>query len=72
MSEPFDNVLRAIKRLPSSLHDRLFTLACSVLLPISTSCKVCNMLRGMAIGLLLGAGFACLAIAPFIHHWWGC
>lgn len=72
MSQLFDNVLRRINRAPTILHDWLFELACRVLLPISTMCKVCNILRGMAIGFLLGAGMACLAIAQVIHHWWGC
>lgn len=72
MRRPFEPVLRKIKRMPTVLHDQLFELACRLLLPISTTCKVCNILRGMTVGLLLGAGFACLVIAPFIHHWWGC
>ena len=72
MRQLFDAALRAIKRVPTILHDRLFELACRVLLPISTICKVCNILRGMAIGVLIGTGIACLAIGPFIHHWWGC
>ncbi|TCS38512.1 hypothetical protein EDC30_102251 [Paucimonas lemoignei] len=59
-------------RAKARLHDRLFGLACDLLLPISTYCKVCNILRGIALGFLLGTGFACLAIAPFIHRWWGC
>ncbi|MDP3841086.1 MAG: hypothetical protein Q8Q81_00620 [Oxalobacteraceae bacterium] len=54
MRQPFDTILRAIKRVPTVLHDRLFELACRVLLPISTMCKVCNILRGMAFGFVLG------------------
>ena len=67
-----DKLRLFIKRSPAALHDWLFALACRILLPISTMCKVCNMLRGIAIGALLGAGIGCFAIAPAIHRWWGC
>jgi hypothetical protein len=39
---------------PTRAKDALFALACRMLLPLSTGCKVCNMLRGIAIGTLLG------------------
>lgn len=61
-----------IKLAPGRARDAAFALACRLLLPLSTMCKVCNMLRGMLLGFLLGTGLSCLAIAPFIHHWWGC
>lgn len=61
-----------IKRAPARVRDAAFALACRILLPIATTCKVCNMLRGMTLGFLFGAGASCLAIAPFIHRWLGC
>ena len=67
-----DRIRLFIKLAPARAHDALFALACRLLLPIATNCKVCNILRGLLIGALLGSGIACLAIAPFIHHWWGC
>lgn len=60
-----------IKRALARVRDAAFALACRILLPIATTCKVCNMLRGMAIGILLGAGTSCLAIAASIRHWVG-
>lgn len=48
----------AARRAYQRLADALFALACDLLLPISTFCKVCNMLRGMAIGIALGAALA--------------
>lgn len=72
MRSQLDRLRLAIKLAPTKLHDWLFEIACRVLLPISTMCKVCNILRGMLIGALLGIGLTCFAIAPFIHHWWGC
>lgn len=67
------NKLRLFFKLaPMRIRDAAFELACKVLLPIATNCKVCNMLRGMTLGFLFGAGASCLAIAPFIHHWLGC
>lgn len=59
-------------RAPARARDAAFGLACRVLLPIATSCKVCNILRGFVLGALLGCGLALLAIAPFIHHWFNC
>jgi len=67
MSLRLDKIRLAIKRAPSNLKDRVFSLACTLLLPLSTTCKVCNMLRGMAIGILLGTGASC-AIALLIHN----
>lgn len=67
-----DNLHLFFMRAPARVRDAAFALACRLLLPIATDCKVCNMLRGMSLGILLGAGFSCLAIAPFIHRWWGC
>lgn len=67
-----NNIRFFFKRAPAQVSDAAFALACRILLPIATTCKVCNMLRGMSIGILLGAGISCLAIAPFIHHWMGC
>jgi hypothetical protein len=67
-----DRLRLFFKRAPGRVRDAAFALACRVLLPIATTCKVCNMLRGIVLGILLGAGIACLAIAPFIHHWMGC
>lgn len=61
-----------LQRAPARARDAAFGLACRALLPIATDCKVCNMLRGFALGALAGCGVACLAIAPFIHHWLGC
>lgn len=72
MSRLMDNLRLAIKRAPTTLHDAVFAIMCKLLLPLSTDCRVCNMLRGMALGILVGIGFTCLAVAPFIHHWWGC
>lgn len=54
-----------IKRAPAVAHDWLFALACRALLPISTTCKVCNILRGIAIGSVLGG-----ALALATHHGW--
>lgn len=71
MSLTFDNVLRAIKRVRDRLHDGLFALACRILLPFSTPCRVCNMLRGMVIGIFLGGAIACQVIALLLHHWRG-
>lgn len=51
-----EKILHLICRAPSVVHDWLFELACRLLLPLSTTCKVCNMLRGICIGVLLGAG----------------
>lgn len=51
-----EKIRHLICRTPSVVHDWLFELACSLLLPLSTTCKVCNMLRGIGIGVLLGAG----------------
>lgn len=54
MSLKLDNLRLAIKRLPTTAKDAAFALACKLLLPLSTMCKVCNMLRGMAIGFGIG------------------
>lgn len=54
-----------IRRLPGRLHDALFALACRLLLPLSTMCKVCNMLRGMALGFVLSVAL-CAATALLI------
>jgi hypothetical protein len=67
-----DQLRFLLKRAPARVRDAAFALACRILLPIATTCKVCNMLRGMSIGYLLGVGTSCLAIAPVIHRWWGC
>ena len=56
-------------RAAAALRDLSFQLACRVLLPIATSCKVCNMLRGAAIGFVCGAvavGLVIYASLPFI------
>lgn len=47
-----------IKLAPMRVRDAAFALACRLLLPLSTSCKVCNMLRGMGIGILIGLAVA--------------
>lgn len=60
------------KRLPQRARDGAFTLACSVLLPIATNCKVCNLLRGLAIGALLGASTACVVISQLLPRWVSC
>lgn len=67
------NKLRLFFKLaPMRIRDAAFELACAVLLPLSTMCKVCNMLRGMAIGMLLGGGAAGIAIVACIRHGWVC
>lgn len=58
-----DRIRLFIKLAPSRAHDALFALTCRLLLPLSTSCKVCNMLRGMAIGFALGLAAAAVAAA---------
>ena len=50
-----------MRRLLQKAHDRLFEIACKLLLPLSTMCKVCNMLRGMGIGIIIGAGLTAAA-----------
>jgi hypothetical protein len=58
MRRHLDTIRLAVKRAPANAHDALFALACALLLPLSTHCKVCNMLRGMAIGAAVGAAIA--------------
>ena len=58
-----DNFLLMLKRAPARVRDSAFALACRLLLPIATTCKVCNMLRGIMIGMPIGG----LAMA-LIHH----
>jgi len=57
----------AVKRAYRRLADALFAIACRVLLPISTICKVCNILRGMTIGFLLGVGAGALLTGVLLH-----
>jgi hypothetical protein len=56
---------------PTRAQDALFALACRLLLPLSTGCKVCNMLRGIAIGILLGVGMAALLAVLSGYFGWG-
>lgn len=60
-----------LKLAPSRARDALFALACRLLLPLSTSCKVCNMLRGMAIGFVLGLISAVLLADLVARFGWG-
>ncbi|WP_299533377.1 hypothetical protein [uncultured Herbaspirillum sp.] len=48
----------AVFRLRLLLTDQAMALACRVLLPIATSCKVCNIMRGIGVGMVIGAGSA--------------
>ena len=65
-----DRIRLFLKLAPSRAHDALFALACRLLLPLSTTCKVCNMLRGMAIGFGLGmAASAALAVLSAYLGW---
>jgi len=74
MKKAFLSIQSYLRRLPTRVHDSLFAIACRVLLPLSTMCKVCNMLRGMAIGLgfgtVLGAALAYLVALLFSTQWW--
>jgi hypothetical protein len=54
MRQFLDKVRLAIKLAPTKVYDFLFEMACKLLLPLSTMCKVCNMLRGMGIGVVIG------------------
>jgi hypothetical protein len=58
MSQRLDKIRLAITRAPSILKDGALSLACKLLLPLSTTCKVCNMLRGMAIGIGIGGALS--------------
>jgi hypothetical protein len=65
-----DRIRLFFKLAPSRAHDALFALACRLLLPLSTGCKVCNMLRGMAIGFGLGlVAAAVLAVMTAYFAW---
>jgi hypothetical protein len=65
-----DRIRLFVKLAPSRAHDALFALACRLLLPLSTNCKVCNMLRGMAIGFWLGIiAAAALAVMSAYFGW---
>jgi hypothetical protein len=55
MSQQLHHLRSALTRARIKAHDRMFELACRILLPISTMCKVCNILRGMMLGACLGA-----------------
>lgn len=55
MGQQLDNLRLRVKRLPAVIKDKAFEIACDVLLPISTYCKVCNILRGMGIGIVIGS-----------------
>jgi 2-keto-3-deoxy-galactonokinase len=61
MRQRLNKLRLAIKRTPARLHDRMFDIACRVLLPISTMCKVCNMLRGMLLGIVIGSALTAIA-----------
>lgn len=45
-------------RIRLALKDHAMALACRVLLPIATTCKVCNIMRGVLIGIAIGAASA--------------
>lgn len=65
-----NNFLFSLKRAPARARDAAFALTCRVLLPIATDCKVCNMLRGVTIGMPLGAGALCLVLALLRYLGW--
>jgi hypothetical protein len=56
-----ENLRRALKRASARLHDHLFEIACRVLLPISSQCKVCNILRGWLLGYCMGTAVTVFA-----------
>lgn len=56
---------------PTRVQDALFALAGRLLLPLSTGCKVCNMLRGIAIGFMLGMVFSALLAVLSGYYGWG-
>ncbi|WP_076592012.1 hypothetical protein [Herminiimonas arsenitoxidans] len=62
MGQRLNDICLKIKRAPSVAKDNAFAFACTVLMPLSTYCKICNMLRGMGIGFLLGVA---LTVAAF-------
>lgn len=68
---PMDRIRLFIKLAPTRAHDALFALACRLLLPLSTTCKVCNMLRGMAIGFMLGLIAAAMLAVLAARFGWG-
>jgi hypothetical protein len=72
MRQRLDKIRLAIKRAPANLHDWLFALACKLLLPLSTMCKVCNMLRGMAIGVGIGATLSLAVVFTLLLYRGGC
>lgn len=60
----------SIKLGPQRMRDAAFSLACRLLLPLATDCKVCNMLRGMMLGIPVGVVIAwCIDCLALYFHW---
>lgn len=68
MCDRFAKFRTAVFRLRLALKDQAMALACRVLLPIATTCKVCNIMRGIAVGIVVGASSA---TALWLYFWRG-
>ncbi|KAF1043209.1 MAG: hypothetical protein GAK35_02301 [Herbaspirillum frisingense] len=64
MRDRFAEFRTAALRLRLAAGDRAMALACRVLLPIATTCKVCNIMRGIVVGIAIGA---CAATAATLY-----
>jgi hypothetical protein len=65
MSDRFAKVRSSVFRLRLVAHDKAMALACRLLLPIATTCKVCNIMRGIGIGIIIGGHLAILLWSLF-------
>jgi hypothetical protein len=65
-----DRLRLFFKMAPSRMRDAAFAIVCRLLLPLSTSCRVCNMLRGMGIGYMLGLISAAAQAVLSAYYGW--